>query len=86
MPDKKKTQSQPDGAGKRKVSIEPDGAGDKGAVESETQPISMIKGSEVLGSRGEAREEHSGQNRPRKNPEPTADLADNKPQQMPKKK
>ena len=86
MPDKKKTQSQPDGAGKRKVSIEPDGAGDKGAVEAETQTIAVIKGSEVLGSEGRAREEHSGQNRPRKNPEPTGDLADNEPQQMPKKK
>jgi len=86
MADKKKVSTQPDGRGKRKVNIEPDGAGDKGAVEAETRPIAMIKGSEVLGSKGEAREEHSGQNRPRKNPGPTSDMADNKPEQMPKKK
>lgn len=86
MADKTKVITQPDGAGKKKVNIEPDGAGDKGAVESETQRIAIIKGSEVLGSNGEAREEHSGQNRPRKNPDPTGDLADNAPQQMPKKK
>lgn len=86
MPDKKNTTTQPDGAGKRKVNIEADGAGDKGAVESETQRIAVIKGSEVLGHHGEAREEHSGQNRPRKNPGPTGDLADNDSQQMPKKK
>lgn len=86
MADRKKVRSSPDGPGRRKVNIEPDGAGDKGAVEAETQPIAMIKGSEVLGAKGEAREEHSGQNRPRTTPGTTGDMADNKPEQMPKKK
>jgi hypothetical protein len=61
-----------------KSSSGPDG---KGATEkpSEIQRIETIKGSEVLGYPGGAREEHSGQNPPRKNPDPEGDLADNKP-------
>jgi len=61
----------------KKVTDDPTGPDDKGAVESEMQRIKTIKGGEVLGHEGEAREEHSGQNSPRKNPGMKGDLADN---------
>jgi hypothetical protein len=59
----------------KKPAEEPDS---KGATERDMQRIETIKGSEVLGYQGEAREEHSGQNEPRDVPEPTGDLADNR--------
>jgi len=62
----------------KKVTDDPTGPDDKGAVESEMQRINTIKGGEVLGHEGEAREEHSGQNSPRKTPGMKGDLADNK--------
>ena len=61
----------------------PDG---KGAVEEDIQRIESIKGSETLGYKGEAHEEHSGQKTPRENPDPKADLADNRPQDISIKK
>lgn len=52
----------------------------KGAVEEDMQRITTIKGGDVMGYQGEAREEHSGQNAPRETPGNTGDLADNKDQ------
>ncbi len=66
----------------RKVTDNPTGADSKGAVEADVQRILEIDGSEVLGHDGRAREEHSGQNSPRKNPEPADDFADNRPDQI----
>jgi len=57
----------------------PDG---KGATEEQTQRIESIKGSETLGYKGEAHEEHTGAKTPRRNPDPTGDLADNKPEDI----
>lgn len=60
------------------ISDEPDGTdANQGATEDQVERIRDIKGSEVLGHKGEAREEHSGQNEPRENPDPDGDLADN---------
>jgi hypothetical protein len=53
-------------------------------MEDEVQRISEIHGSEVLGHEGEAREEHTGQNSPRPEPDATEDLADNEPEDLPK--
>ncbi|HSP13416.1 MAG TPA: hypothetical protein VLV78_01540 [Thermoanaerobaculia bacterium] len=55
---------------------------EKGATEEQIEKISTIKGSEVLGYEGAGREEHSGENSPRKGNKLTDDLADNKPDQM----
>ncbi|HVT02660.1 MAG TPA: hypothetical protein VHL58_04705 [Thermoanaerobaculia bacterium] len=54
----------------------------KGATEEQVQRIQAIKGSETLGNKGEAHEEHTGQNSPRRNPDPTDDLADNRPEDI----
>lgn len=59
-----------------------DDAENEGALEEQTERIRAIKGSEALGYKGEAREEHSGQNPPRENPEPKGDLADNEREQV----
>ena len=53
----------------------------KGATEEQMQKIDAIKGGEVLGYEGEAREEHSGQSKPRETPGLTGDLANNKPEE-----
>ncbi|HEX7420788.1 MAG TPA: hypothetical protein VF505_12935 [Thermoanaerobaculia bacterium] len=58
---------------------------EKGATEEQMEKISTIKGSEVLGYEGAGREEHSGENSPKKNKKLTDDLADNKPDQLPAK-
>ena len=55
---------------------------EKGATEAQVERIETIKGSEVLGYEGAGREEHSGENAPRKNDKLTDDLADNKPDQV----
>lgn len=55
---------------------------EKGATEEQVQKIDTIKGDEVLGYEGSGREEHSGENSPRKSGKLTDDLADNKPEQM----
>ena len=60
------------------ISDEPSGADSKGATEEQVERIRDIKGGETMGYKGEAREEHSGQNEPRETPEPDGDLADNK--------
>ena len=57
---------------------EGEGPDAKGATEEDNVKIDTIKGSETLGYKGEAHEEHSGQNSPRNIPEPAGDLADNK--------
>lgn len=67
----------------RKVTDDPGGSDSKGAVEADVQRILTIDGSEVLGHEGEAREEHSGQNSPRRNPALSDSLADNTPGQIP---
>ena len=46
---------------------------EKGATEDEVGKIDVIQGSEALGYEGSGREEHSGENAPRK---PSADLRD----------
>ena len=58
---------------------------EKGATEAQMEKIEAIKGSEVLGYEGAGREEHSGENSPKKNNKLTDDLADNKPEQLPAK-
>jgi hypothetical protein len=68
-----------------KVTDNDTGGDAKGALESEVERIRVIKGSETLGYKGEAREEHSGQNSPRQTPDPKGDLADNNPEQLPPK-
>ena len=56
---------------------------EKGATEADMEKIDAIKGDEVLGYEGSGREEHSGENSPRKQGNKlTDDLADNKPDQI----
>ena len=50
---------------------------EKGATEDETEKIKVIRGSEALGYEGAGREEHSGENAPKKPENLTDDLADN---------
>ena len=52
-----------------------------GATEENVERIQEIHGSEVLGYKGEGREEHSGQTATNDLTEPNADLADNAPKQ-----
>ena len=54
---------------------------EKGATEAQVEKIDTIIGSEVLGYEGSGREEHSGENSPRKGGKLTDELADNKPDQ-----
>ena len=55
---------------------------EKGATEAQMEKIQTIKGDEVLGYEGAGREEHSGENSPKKKSgKLTDDLADNKPEQ-----
>jgi hypothetical protein len=54
----------------------------KGATEDECIAIDCIDGYEVLGYRGEGREEHSGENAPALSQDPCAELADNLPEQV----
>jgi hypothetical protein len=54
----------------------------EGAREEQNERIEGITGSETLGYKGEAREEHSGQTSARPNPDPPNDLADNRPSQI----
>jgi hypothetical protein len=58
------------------------GADSKGATEDQVQRITGIKGSEALGYKSEAHEEHSGKSSPPRNPDPDSDFADNKPEQI----
>ena len=43
------------------ITDEPSGADSKGATEDQVERIKDVKGSEVLGNQGGAREEHTGQ-------------------------
>jgi hypothetical protein len=61
---------------------EQDASDAKGATEDQVEKINTIKGGEVLGYKGEAREEHSGQNSPRRVPGLEGDLADNDPSEL----
>jgi hypothetical protein len=69
----------------QKVTDNDTGGDAKGAVEGDVERIRDIKGSETLGYKGEAHEEHTGQATPRRNPDPKGDLADNDPDQLPPK-
>ena len=54
---------------------------EKGATEDEVEKISVIRGSEALGYEGSGREEHSGENAPRRQSgDLRDDLADNRPE------
>jgi len=56
---------------------------EKGATEDEVEKIDVIRGSEVLGYEGSGREEHSGENTPRrKSGDLRDDLADNRPEDV----
>jgi hypothetical protein len=56
---------------------------EKGATEADMQKIDVIRGSESLGYEGAGREEHSGENSPKKHPNDARDeLADNKPEDI----
>jgi hypothetical protein len=54
----------------------------KGAIEEEFVRIECIDGYEVLGYRGEGREEHSGENTPRALEDQLGELADNLPEDI----
>jgi hypothetical protein len=56
---------------------------DKRSTEEKLEKIEVIDGSEVLGYQGSGREEHSGENSPRKSNDLTSGLADNKPKDLP---
>jgi hypothetical protein len=59
-------------------------ADEKGATEDKVQKIDTIRGEEVLGYEGAGREEHSGENEPKKKTgDLEADLANNKPEELP---
>jgi hypothetical protein len=56
---------------------------EKGATEEDMQKIHVIHGAEALGYEGAGREEHSGENSPKRpTGDPSDDLADNKPEDM----
>ncbi|MEO6260705.1 MAG: hypothetical protein ABIP63_10155 [Thermoanaerobaculia bacterium] len=56
---------------------------DKRSTEEKMEKIQVIDGSEVLGYEGSGREEHSGENSPRKQSgDLTSNLADNKPEDI----
>ena len=56
---------------------------DKRSTEEKMEKIEVIDGSEVLGYEGSGREEHSGENAPRKKSgDLTSNLADNKPEDI----
>ncbi|MFN2441689.1 MAG: hypothetical protein ABR517_03290 [Thermoanaerobaculia bacterium] len=54
----------------------------KGAIEEDFVRIECIDGYEVLGYRGEGREEHSGENSPLAFEDQLAELADNLPEDI----
>ena len=58
---------------------------EKGATEAQVEKIEAIKGDEALGYEGAGREEHSGENSPKKGNKLSDDLADNKPDDLPAK-
>jgi hypothetical protein len=55
---------------------------EKGATEADMQRIEVIRGAEVLGYEGAGREEHSGENAPKRPDDPRDELADNKPEDI----
>ena len=56
---------------------------DKGATEDQVDRINTIRGSEVLGYEGAGREEHSGENSPKKSGDLKSELADNEKKDLP---
>ncbi len=55
---------------------------EKGATEEDIEKIQVIRGAEVLGYEGAGREEHSGENSPKRKNDPRDELADNKPEDV----
>jgi len=55
---------------------------EKGATEADMQKIEVIRGSESLGYEGAGREEHSGENSPKRPNNAQDELADNKPEDI----
>ena len=55
------------------------------STEEQNEKIDAIVGDETLGYEGLPRGEHSGQNAPRENGSLSDGLADNRPEQMPKR-
>ena len=55
---------------------------DHPSTEEQLEKIEVIDGSEALGYEGSGREEHSGENSPRKKRGLGSDLADNKPEDL----
>jgi hypothetical protein len=55
---------------------------EKGATEADMQKIDVIRGAESLGYEGAGREEHSGENSPKRANDPRDELADNKPEDI----
>ena len=55
---------------------------EKGATEDEVEKIDAIRGTEALGYEGSGREEHSGENSPKRPNDPRDELADNKPEDL----
>jgi hypothetical protein len=61
---------------------------DKRSTEEQVEKIEVIDGAEVLGYEGSGREEHSGEKSVprRKKDDLTSDLADNRPEDLPKRR
>jgi hypothetical protein len=55
---------------------------EKGATEADMQKIDVIRGAESLGYEGVGREEHSGENSPKRANTAQDELADNKPEDI----
>ena len=55
---------------------------EKGATEADMQDIDVIRGAESLGYEGAGREEHSGENSPKRANNAQDELADNKPEDI----
>jgi hypothetical protein len=55
---------------------------EKGATEADMQKIDVIRGAESLGYEGAGREEHSGENSPKRANDAQDELADNKPEDI----
>ena len=56
----------------------------KKSTEEMVERIEVIQGDEALGYTGGSKEEHSGENRPKKSGTLKDGLADNKPEDMPR--
>jgi hypothetical protein len=55
---------------------------EKGATENQVEKIDVIRGNEALGYEGAGREEHSGENSPKRPKDLRDELADNRPEDV----